>query len=275
MKLACMTLPYAKHSFERALEGISRAGYKYVAFGWPHMGADVPDETSDGAVSDLQRLFDKYSLDPVSLSGYRQFAVGQPLERARRCLEIAKELGIDEVLSAGTWTFRKFPEEPLPEDEQERLHREYVEKYKQVAAIAEELGRIITIKPHSGNTATSAHILRAVREIGSPNVRASYDPGNVEFYEGLDSAEDFVSLAASAYSIVAKDHRGARANADFPVPGTGDVNFPAIFKMMKQAGFDGSVIVERADGPTELEAIDERMTAARIQLQRLLDEAGF
>lgn len=275
MKLACMTLPYSKFPFERALEGIARAGYRYVSFGWPHAGADVPDETNDRAVSELQRLFAKYELEPVTLSGYRQFAPGQPLERARRCLQTAKDLGITEVLSAGTWTYRKFPDEPLPEPEQEQLHLQYVEHYKQVAAIAEQLGRIITIKPHSGNTATTAHILRTVRDIGSPNVRASYDPGNVQFYEGLSAEADFAELARHTYSLVAKDHRGSRANADFPVPGTGDVNFPAIFRMLKEAGFDGSIIVERADGANEPELIDERMAEARKLLARMLEQTGF
>lgn len=275
VKLACMTLLHAKYRFERALEGIARAGFRYVGFGWPHEGKDVPDEADDEAVPKLRRLFAEYKLEPVVLSGYRQFAPGQPLERARRCFQTAKELGIKEVLSAGTWTYRVFPDEPVPEAEAERLHREYVEHYKQVAAIAEEMDIIVTIKPHSGNTATAGHILQTLGQIGSPNVRASYDPGNVHHYEGISAKEDFRQIAGQTYSIVAKDHRGARASFDFPIPGTGDVDFPAIFGMMRSCGFDGTVLVERVDGPGDAESIDGRLAETRSHLQLLLKNAGF
>ena len=35
-QIACMTLPYSGFSFERALAGIKRAGYRYVAWGIRH-----------------------------------------------------------------------------------------------------------------------------------------------------------------------------------------------------------------------------------------------
>jgi sugar phosphate isomerase/epimerase len=275
MKLACMTLLYSKYPIERALEGIARAGFRYVGFGWPHEGKDVPDETDEGVVPELRRLFAEYKLEPVLLSGFRQFSPGQPLERARRCMQTAKELGIKEVLSAGTWTYRMFPDEPVPEAEAERLHREYVEHYKQVAAIAEEMDIIVTIKPHSGNTATAGHIVQTLGQIGSPNIRANYDPGNVHYYEGIRAEDDFRPIAGQAYSIVAKDHRGAKANLDFPIPGTGDVNFPAIFGMQHASGFDGTVLVERVDGPADAESIDQRLAETRSRLQLLLENAGF
>lgn len=275
MKLACMSLLYAKYPFERALEGIARAGFRYVGFGWPHAGKDVPDEADEGAISELRSLFAKYKLEPVVLSGYRQFSPGQPLSRARRCLQTARELGIKEVLSAGTWTYRVFPDEPVPEAEAARLHREYVDHYKQVAAIAEAMDIMVTIKPHSGNTATAAHIEQTLRQIGSPNVRASYDPGNVHYYEGIRAEEDFRLIAGQTYSIVAKDHRGARANQDFPIPGTGDVNFPAIFGILHDCEFNGTVLVERVDGPGDAELIDQRLAETRSRLKLLLHDAGF
>ena len=39
-QIACMTLPYSAFSFERALAGIKSAGYRYVAWGTTHVGAD-------------------------------------------------------------------------------------------------------------------------------------------------------------------------------------------------------------------------------------------
>lgn len=275
IKLACMTLPYSKLPFERALEGISRAGYRYVAFGLPHAGIDVPDENDDQAIPTLQRLFFKYSLEPVMLIGNQQFKPGEPIERARKRLQTAKSLGIREVISVGAGSYRAFPTELLPIEEYQQKHRDFVQQYQKVAQEAEALDMIVTIKPHTGNTGTASLILDTLEQIGSPFVRASYDPGNVQFYEGISAKEDLRKIAEITYSIIAKDHRGAQANIDFPVPGTGDVDFRAIFHDMKNASFAGNIVVERVDGPADPDLIDQRMLESRLSLEQLLQETGL
>jgi len=274
-KLACMTLPYASFPFERALAGIARTGYKYVAFGLAHAGEEVPDENDERAVSKLEKLFGRYSLQPIMLIGNRQLAPGRPAERVRNYLRTAKALGIEEVLSVGTFGYRQFPDEPLSAEEMEAKNRAFAEQFRMVAEEAEALDLVITLKPHTGNTATAEHLIETLERIGSERVKVSYDPGNVQYYEGIAADADFLKVADKTYSIIAKDHRGARANIDFPVPGTGDVNFLAIFKAWKEAGRDGSVVVERIDGPNEPESIDQRFAEARIRVERLLQEAGF
>jgi sugar phosphate isomerase/epimerase len=82
--------------------------------------------------------------------------------------------------------------------------------------------------------------------------------------------------------MVAKDHGGKRAAMDFPIPGEGDVDFASIFATLRAVNFAGPVIVERLDGAngafsanSPIEVLDERVKAARINLERLLAEAGF
>lgn len=275
VKLASMTLPYAHLSFERALEGIARAGYRYVSFGLPHAGVNWPDEEDAQSVSQLEKLFNSYQLAPVQLVSTQQLAPGQSVERIRARMQTAKELGIQEVLSLGTWDFHKFPDDRKSAEEMEPINRAFVEQFKIVAEEAARYDLIVTIKPHCGNTATASRLIETLDQIGSPQVRASYDPGNVEYYEGLVSHLDFAAVADQTISIIAKDHRGARANLEFPVPGTGDVDFAAIFRTWKEAGQSGNVVVERVDSPKEPEQIDEKLTASRIELERLLLEAGF
>lgn len=275
IRLACLTLPYGKCSFERALEGIDRAGYRYLAFGHPHEGRDYPDENDAKAIGSLQALFAKYELQPILLASNAHFKIDQPLERAIARMRTAKAFGIREILTIGTQSYRKFPSEPLSEEEMKPLNVAFAERYKRIAEEAAALDLIVTVKPHTGNTATAAHLRNTLEQIGSPHVRVSYDPGNVQFYEGIAAASDFPAIANLTYSLIAKDHRGAQANLDFPVPGTGDVDFPAIFATMKQVGFSGSVIVERVDGPPDPELIDRRIAESRDRLERMLREAGF
>lgn len=271
-KLVCMTLPYMRYSIERAFEGISRAGYSYVSFGLPHAGMEVPDEEDDMAVGKLRDLLDKYELTPVMLVCNKQFKFDQPIERAYRRLEAAKALGIKEVLTGGTTNYKKYPDELLPLQQYEQNKREFVEHYKKIAEKAEELGIVMTLKPYTGNTATSREINETIGQIGSPIIHACYDAGNVQFYEGIDAAEDFPNIAHKTHSIIAKDHRGTRGNLDFPIPGTGDVDFRSIFNTWnKITDGNGYVLVERVDGPSDPELIDQRIAESRIQLKHLID----
>lgn len=279
-KLACMTLPYAAHSFERALEGIATAGYKYVSFGLWHLGADVPDESDDNAATQLKALFNRYGLTPVQLIANKQFAPGQPLERAVQRIQLAQELGVREIITVGAGGYKKFPDEMMSPAEFAPIHQAFVEQYQRIAKAAADYDVTITIKPHTGNTATAKEVMETLKDIGAPNVLGSYDPGNVQFYEGVDAAQDFPQMAAKTLSIIAKDHRGARAEADFPVPGTGDVDFLQIFTDWRSAGgdlvVDGNIVIERVDGPTEdADVIDERLRQARESISTLINEASL
>lgn len=275
MKLACMTLPYVKFPFERALEGISRAGYNYLAFGHAHMGVDYPDEQDPQSNARLLALFEKYDLQPILLVSNLQFRLDQPVERAIQRLRTAKSLGIKQVLTIGTQSYRSFPTEPLSDEEMKPLNQAFIERFKIVAEEAAALDLIVMLKPHTGNTATAAHIMETLRQIDSPHIQGCYDPGNVHYYEGMSAAADFPQMADRTYALIAKDHRGPQANLDFPIPGTGDVDFPSILSTLHQSDFGGNVIVERVDGPADPELIDQRLEAAREQMERLLRESGL
>ncbi|GGD80127.1 sugar phosphate isomerase/epimerase family protein [Paenibacillus nasutitermitis] len=278
IKLGCMTLPYAKYSFERALEGIAAAGFRYVSIGLPHEGKPVFSDGVAGEAAKIMRLLERYELKPVTLVSSDAFAPSQPIERTLQRLDFAQELGVKELLSLGTTSYRKFPTEPISAEEMEVLNAAFAEKYRLVGEEAGKRGLVVTIKPHTGNTATAAVITETLQRIGSPHICASYDPGNVRFYEGIDPADDLPLIAPELVSFVAKDHRGARAEPNFPVPGEGDVNFSSMFAAMKATGFTGSVVVERLDDrgePITIEELDQKVVRARENLQRLLVSAGF
>lgn len=282
VQLACMSWIYNKHPFERALESIAATGYQYVSFGLPHEGKPAFDDTAPGEAERVSALLDRYGLKPVTLVSTDVLSPAQPLERAIARLEFAKAIGVEELLSLGTTSYRKFPDEPKSDEEMKPINDAFADKYRLVGEEAGKRGIVVTIKPHTGNTATAAVIVDTLRQIGSPHVRASYDPGNVRFYEGVDTAADLPIIADGLVSIVAKDHQGARAELNFPIPGEGDIDFPSLFATLRAANFAGPVVVERLDGANgefhagiPIERLDERVRAARIGLTRLLEQAGF
>src|SRR5690242_21389305 len=72
-QIACMTLPYAQFPMQRALEGIARAGYRFVAWGTTHMeaaGDRRPALAADAAPAEAKRLASRcrdLGLQPVMM----------------------------------------------------------------------------------------------------------------------------------------------------------------------------------------------------------------
>lgn len=281
IKLACMTWPYARFSFERALQGIAEAGFRYVSIGLPHEGRPIFNDAIPGEAGEaarLLKLLDRYGLKPVTLISTDALTTKQPLEAAKRRMDLAVELGITELLSLGTSSYRRFPDEPLNSDEMAVLNTAFAAKFQLVGAEAEKRGLTVSLKPHTGNTAAAKQLTETLQLIDSPAIKASYDPGNVHYYEGIDTVQDLPLISNQLVSFVAKDHQGERAEVNFPIPGDGDIDFPSLFSILSEADFTGPVIVERLDGRGEsftLEELDQRVAAARRNLEAMLKEAGF
>jgi len=86
-------------------------------------------------------------------------------------------------------------------------------------------------------------------------------------------------LAPHVKSVCLKDHRGLRANADFPVPGTGQIDHQEMFRTLFAGGFSGPLAVERVDGTDRAaampaEEIDRRIAQARELLEPMLRKAA-
>ncbi|GBF72483.1 hypothetical protein PA598K_00738 [Paenibacillus sp. 598K] len=282
IKLACMSWIYCGYSFKASLASIARAGYRYVSFGLPHEDRPAFDDSADGEALRIVRLLERYGLEPVTLVSTDVLAPGVPIERARQRLAFAQAIGVQELLSLGTTSYRSFPDEPIPEVEMKPIDEAFAAKFREVGEEAGKRGLTVTIKPHTGNTATAGVIAETLRTIGSPHVKACYDPGNVRFYEGIDPAADFPLIASQTASLIAKDHRGARAEVDFPIPGEGEVDFRTMFATLRETGFAGPVVLERLDGAggrygaaLPLDALEARVAEARATLERMLREAGF
>ena len=61
-QIACMTLPYSQFPLQRALEGIARSGFKYVALGTRHMeapGRQVPILEMDAKPAEAKKVGDR------------------------------------------------------------------------------------------------------------------------------------------------------------------------------------------------------------------------
>jgi len=277
VQLACMTLPYLQHPIDRAFEAIARAGYKHVVFGYYHEGKLIPDEEDPASWEVLKAKAESFGLRIPMLLSHEHFGVNQPWERGIRQMEIAMALGVKEINVLGTHSYYKFPDRPKPLAELEQENMQFLEKFKAVAEEAEKRDLVLSVKPHTGNSATARILKMTLDAIGSSHIKACYDPGNVDAYEGVDVMDGFEEIAKLSSSFVAKDHRGGKLVNDFPVPGEGDMPFLEMFRLLGKYNFDGPIVVEKLDsgGPLELAEMDRRIAQGRVNLERLIREAGL
>ncbi|HEV7213804.1 MAG TPA: sugar phosphate isomerase/epimerase family protein [Chloroflexota bacterium] len=270
-RLGAHTLPYRQEPLERAFAGIAGAGYRLVGLWTEHAGG--PTISRDVTGSELARL--RSLLEAHALTAVTMFARRGAMEQREAVLadlDLCAALGMPLLQAAGPWPYRAFPSERKPEMRWYGEVERFLAFLEAAGREAEQRGVTIVLKPHTGATATGGDLVDLIGRVGSSAVRACWDAGNVRFYEGLDSEDDLErsGVAPLVRSVCIKDHRGARAAAEFPTPGDGDVDHARMFRILAAAGFDGPLLVERVPPQSSPEAVDQELARARTYLEAVL-----
>ena len=249
-------MPYRKETLERALQGIAGAGFKLVGLYTEHAGSSIiPAQASQDEMAGLRRQVEGFGLTPVTMFARR--GAMENREALLADLDLCVGLGMPLLQAAGPWPFASGTQRKGEMRWYGEVER-FVNHLTANAPEAERRGVTIVLKPHRGATATGADIVDVIRRVGSPAVRACWDAGNVRFYEGLNSEDDLEQsgVAPLVKSVCIKDHRGAQGEANFPLPGEGDVDHARMLRILAAAGFDGPLMLERIDNLPSAEAID-------------------
>jgi sugar phosphate isomerase/epimerase len=279
-QLGCQTLPYRSLPLARAVEGIRKAGYKYVMPYYVHAGKNVftPDNTAS-ELAEVRRLFSESGLVPfcrfAGLTAGPETTKGADVYRKE--LDLCVDFGIRTVVGIGPWYYDKFPAVPKRDRDWQKEIAAFYTGMEQVVRHAESLGVTIAMKPHTGITANAKACMEVVKRLPSERLKICWDAGNVSFYEGICPDPDLPELAPEVKAVCIKDHKGLRGEANFPTPGAGQIDHDLMFRILCGAGFRGPIAVERADGTDSAEkmppeVIDERMAAARKFLVPILEK---
>jgi len=279
-QFGCQTLPYRALPLSRALDGIQKAGYRYVMIFHTHekRPAFTPGLSPAERKSLRGQLRDR-GLQPVlsfvGLTGDPATPGG--LSTYLKELDLCREFGIRRVVGTGPWYFQKFPNLPKRARDWERECQAFYSALERAVRHAESIGVTITLKPHTGITATARACLQVVKRIVSDRLKICWDAGNVSYYEGIHPDPDLPDLAPEVKAVCIKDHLGGRGEKNFPVPGTGQIDHDRMFQILFGAGFRGPLAVERVDGRMDAsrmspESIDRRIAEARKNLLPLLEK---
>ncbi|HWR51289.1 MAG TPA: TIM barrel protein, partial [Bryobacteraceae bacterium] len=184
-QIGCMTITYSAFPFERALQGIAGAGYRFVGWGTTHKastGGDAPVIAADAQPAEARRLGQvcrDSGLTPVMVFSMIYVEAPDSVKVHTRRIEQAAAAGIPFIITFGK----------VGEAGQGDLAT-WVRNLKQLGPIARDAGVTLVIKQHGGQTATGKDCSRIIQAVADDGVRMCYDAGNVLDYESADPLPD-------------------------------------------------------------------------------------
>ena len=238
-RLAASTNSYHSYTLEDALAGAAAAGLRHVELtsvpGWTE---HVPRDATAEELRDVKRLLEHHGLTPVSLSGHSDLVSDEGVAEFRKSLRLCRELGIDKVTTS---TGGHADTSGGSLDDQRDA---FLSRIRPLADEAAADGITICLETHGGLLATGQIAGRLIDDIGKPNIGINYDPGNVIFYGDTDPVLDLPGAVGQVVHMHIKDQIGGAGVWNFPEIGTGEVDFPALFAILDEAGFDGPCSIE-------------------------------
>ena len=250
--------------YRKALDAIAEAGFKHAGLMTTRSKSQlvISMETSLEEAQQIGREARQRGLEIPSIYG-GGFPIQKSIEAGigglRRIIDACAAAGSKTLLLGGVGN--------------DKLYEPYFKAVTECCDYAAERHVGLTIKPHGGMNATGPQLRRAVERVAKKNFTVWYDAGNIYFYsEGkLNPVEDAPSLDGLVTGWCIKDFT-LKPKKDVAVtPGTGMVDFPAVFGRLRKGGFTTGPLVVETLAPTEPSRLVEEAKKARKFLEALVD----
>jgi sugar phosphate isomerase/epimerase len=230
--IGCFNRPWTRWSFDQTLKEIKAAGYKSTGLlsrtrDEQFIGADATPEYLDGLKKRIAAS--GLTANMGALRSRHNIPLEDSIKEIRKQIDNAKFLSLKYVLSFGA-------------DKPEEFGH-YFKVMSDAAAYAQERGVRLAMKPHGGISGSAEEILRVIKEVNHRNFSIWYDAGNIIHYTGKDPVAEIDPIAKHITGFCAKDCGELKGDVMIQF-GAGKVDFAAVFKKLKQGGFDGPVMVE-------------------------------
>lgn len=239
-QMACMTLPYSSFSFERALEGIAKAGYPYVAWGTRHNDGTnerrpiIEPDAPPSRAKELATQCGNAGLEPIMMFSMVYVGSEESIPVHTNRIEQCAAAGIPYLLTFG---------EIKPGG-----YDKWISDLKHLGPIARKNGVMIVIKQHGGNTATGRDCSKIIADVSDEGVRMCYDAGNVLDYENDDPIPDIEACWRDVRAFAMKDHRNWPEDRDC-APGFGEIDHYRLLSPVAFTGLDMPLAFENIFEP--------------------------
>jgi len=259
-QIGCYTRPWAQYDYRVALDAIAEAGFKYAGLMTTKAKTGnlvISVETTLEEAGKIGEEVRKRDLKVPSVYG-GGIPVNKSLKAGiaglRKLIDNCAACNVGNLLMGGIGNAD--------------LYDAYYKAIAECCDYAAEKGMGISVKPHGGLNATGPQCRKTIEMVGHKNFRIWYDPGNIYYYS--DGKRDPVTDAATVDGLVVgmciKDYKHPKNVA--VTPGTGMVDFAAVFARLKQGGFTGGPLVIECLEPGDL----EHMLAEAKKTREFLEE---
>lgn len=231
-QIGCFNRPWTKWTFDQTLKEIKAAGFNTAGLltrtkDEPFIGADATPDYLQGLKQRL--VVSGLTANMGALRSRHNIPLEDSIRAVRKQIDNAQFLSLKYMMSFGT------------DNPAEFAH--YVKVMSDAAAYAREKGIRLVMKPHGGISGSSDEILRVIKEVNHRNFSIWYDAGNIIHYTGKDPVTEIDAIARHITGFCAKDCGEVKGEVMIQF-GAGKVDFAAVFKRLKAAGFNGPVMVE-------------------------------
>jgi sugar phosphate isomerase/epimerase len=230
---------------------IDEAVHHCAALGYDGLELTViPDWPTDAATLDrterrrIRALYDDAGIELCGMSGNVPLLSGDPsleasdTDRFRTYLDLAAELQHPGERLIVTTTAGG-----APADWEVRRH-DLVERLGRRSEYAQNAGVMVGIEPHVGAALCRPEdAVWLVDQVGSPGLTIHFDISHFNV-QGIDMAESVALLAPRSLHTHVKDERGLAPDHEFLIPGEGEMDYPQYLRLMRDAGYDGHIVVE-------------------------------
>ncbi|MDP9175135.1 MAG: sugar phosphate isomerase/epimerase [Planctomycetota bacterium] len=254
IRLAFSTNAFKKSTLEQAIVAIAQIGYAGV-----ELMADVPHAyptTMDAAErSRIRAIISAHGLSVSNINAFTLFALGdtyhptwieddvhkrqQRISHTRACIELAAEMGSKTISlqPGGPMIGRNITSQIAGE--------RFAEGLEVVLPDARRLNIILAIEPEPGlfiQTAVEYLAFKNEYFRDEPLIRMNCDVGHL-FCVGEDPAEIISAMPAEIAHVHLEDIGSNRVHQHL-TPGKGVIDFPSIFKALRDIRYDGWTTVE-------------------------------
>ncbi len=119
------------------------------------------------------------------------------------------------------------------------------ERLRRAGEAAKQHGVTISLETHPELCTNGDVQLETMKAIDHPNVRINFDTGNITFYnKNTTAVDELKKIVDYVATVELKDHDANFESWTFPALGTGKVDFPGVFKVLKEHRYAGPFTIE-------------------------------
>ena len=225
---------YFNYSIIDSVEGIKKAGYKYIELCSYTNLLPNPLDLTDNDIENLTRILSDNKINALSWYYYKGgkgiFKPEEVLNQFKRMLEIADFLKINHITTDA---------DEVTDIADEKEFYKYI---NDVGDMASDFGIKISLDIHGSWFCNGKKASRIIKKINNPNVGINYCTGNAIYYGNSKPEEDIKYAIPYLFKVHIKDSSGIFQDYNFPALGEGKVDFSKIFNELKD--FSGPYIAE-------------------------------